>query len=474
MENFQPLNSRIFTMNNHRKVLVFIVLTTFIYVLSSFYLSVITTYFPSFKNVSLFSEILKDKRTTKESRNNFLSAASDTISGRFFENYLKKGAIVSFDTDTTKCALKITNQKLLQLANGDDVKIRIAWFGDSQIEGDLITKDVRELLQNYFNKKNGVGFVPLTSVCGDFRQTAKVSIEGAVIADNFKQMSENSKLFLSGYSYFGDDFEVLFNDKVKKNADQINQKWLLYGKGDSITLIINGDTTRLEAKKSFNKVLLSESTSSWAKVKIKSHKTPIYGISSEPKYGVVVDNFSFRGISGENLNKISNALLAEVNAKQKYDLVIFQYGVNLLFKPDETNFDYYERMISPAFRKLKANFKNTDFLLLSCSDRAFKYDGNWQTAVGIDSLVKLQSKLAFDNKMAFYNLYGSIGGKGTIVKWADSTYQLANRDYIHFNSRGARKVGNLLFKALLNDYKKFEKKASKSNSRVTLKTIARI
>lgn len=81
--------------------------------------------------------------------------------------------------------------------------------------------------------------------------------------------------------------------------------------------------------------------------------------------------------------------MAAVNEKQKYDLVVFQYGVNLLFKPDETNFDYYERMINPVFRKLKANFKDTNFLLLSCSDRAFKYGGNWQTATGIDSLVKL-------------------------------------------------------------------------------------
>ena len=249
---------------------------------------------------------------------------------------------------------------------------------------------------------------------------------------------------------------------------------MLFGKGDSITIIKNSDTTKFAARQSFNKILLSESASSWAKLKIISNKTPIYGISCEPKYGVVVDNFSFRGVVGENLNKISNALLAEINAKQKYDLVIFQYGVNLLFKPDETNFDYYERMIGPAFRKLKLHFKDSDFLLLSCSDRAFKYDGNWQTASGIDALIKLQSKLAYKYNMAFYNLYKSIGGNGTIVKWADSSYQMANKDYIHFNSRGARKVGNLLFNALINDYKKFEKQAPKVIVKNTIKTTAKI
>lgn len=291
-------------MNNHRKVLVFIVLTTFIYIYLSFNSFYVSRYIPFFKNVSLFSEILRDTVVKKHSKENFLVTVAGTLSGCFFENYLKKGTIISFDADTTEAALKFTNQKLLKLANGENIKIRIAWFGDSQIEGDLITKDVRELLQNYFNKKKGVGFVPLTSVCGDFRQTAKVSVEGGLVADNFKQMNENSKLFLSGYSYFGDNFEVVFNDKIPKQINQVNQKWLLYGKGDSITVIKNGDTTKLEARGSFNRLLISETTSSWSKLKIKSGKTPIYGISCEPKCGVILDNFSFRGISGENLNKI--------------------------------------------------------------------------------------------------------------------------------------------------------------------------
>lgn len=460
-------------MNNHRKVLVFIVLTTFIYLLSSFYINFITPFFPSFKNIGLFAEITKDAKRSNFKKTNFLSATAVPMTGRFFENYLKKGTIVSFDADTNKCALAGINKKLFQLANGEPVKIRIAWFGDSQIEGDLITKDVRELLQNYFNKKAGVGFVPLTSVCGNFRQTSQMLINGTLEADNFKELTNRSKLFLSGYSYFGTDFEVLFNDKVPKEVNQMSQKWLLFGKGDSIVVIKNGDTTKHSAQQSFNKILLSESTSNKIKLRIKTNYTPIYGISSEPKYGIVVDNFSFRGTSGENLNHISNALLADVNAKQKYDLVIYQYGINLLFKPNETNFDYYNRLIGPALRKLKANFYNSDFLLLSCSDRAFKYDGVWQSATGIDSLVKLQSKLAFDNKLAFYNLYRSIGGKGTIVKWADSTYQMANKDYIHFNSRGARKVGNLIFKALVNDYKKFVKKATKVSVKKEFKTTVK-
>ncbi len=456
-------------MNNNKKVLFLIVLVTFIYLLLSVFSSTINYYYPNFKNIDLLSEISLKKEAEKKS-NRFISQTlfSDTITHKVFENYLKKGTIVSFDSDTLNPSLKKFNQKLLQLAHGEKVKIRIAWFGDSQIEGDLITKDVRQLLQNYFNKKTGVGFVPVTSIAGDFRQTAKVDVFGDLQTDNFKSMNANSNLFLSGYSYFSNDLVVNFKDNVAKEALQKTQKWLLYGKGDSITISKNGDSTKYAAHHSLNKILLSETTSNKQKFHIYSNRTPIYGLSSEPDFGIVLDNFSFRGISGDNLKTVSNAVLYDTNDSQSYDLVIFQYGVNLLFKPNEINFDYYERMMNPVLNKFKANLSKADFLMFSCSDRAFKYNGTWETAIGIDSLIKLQSKIAFKHDMAFYNLYQSIGGKGTVVKWADSTYQLANKDYIHFNSRGATKVAHLIFKALIQDYKKAEKQAAKSIKKTSI------
>ena len=48
-------------MNNHRKVLVFVMLTTFIYVLLSIFCARVVSYFPSFNNVGLFAEVEKDK-----------------------------------------------------------------------------------------------------------------------------------------------------------------------------------------------------------------------------------------------------------------------------------------------------------------------------------------------------------------------------------------------------------------------------
>ncbi|MEZ4850537.1 MAG: hypothetical protein R3B93_18375 [Bacteroidia bacterium] len=49
-------------------------------------------------------------------------------------------------------------------------KTRIAYFGDSMIEGDLITQSLRNDLQELLGGQ-GVGFVPITSQTYGFRKT---------------------------------------------------------------------------------------------------------------------------------------------------------------------------------------------------------------------------------------------------------------------------------------------------------------
>lgn len=55
--------------------------------------------------------------------------------------------------------------------------VRIAYFGDSFIEGDILTADLRSLLQQKFGGR-GVGYVPVTSRVAGFRPTIKHTFEG--------------------------------------------------------------------------------------------------------------------------------------------------------------------------------------------------------------------------------------------------------------------------------------------------------
>jgi len=444
-------------MNHSKKVILFILLVTSIQLILSVFSKEIGAYYPYFKNVNLISDIIVKEKTKKGAIKSKPHSKTAVLGGfviNELDAYQKKNTLVRFNADTLAPALPKISQKLMQLAEGKKVKIRIAWFGDSQIEGDFITQNVREQLQNYFGEQKGVGYVPISCVSSDFRRTAKVFTSGDFKVDNFKKQEHGSGLFLSGYSFYSSNLEVDFRDNVKKNSTQATQKWLLYGKGDTIVVKINDSVRKFPANSEFNRVLVGSGTSSKAKFTVYAKHTPIYGVSSEPQSGIVLDNYSFRGITGVELKKINSSLLAELDKSGYYDLIVFQYGVNLMFQPNDTNYDYYYRGMRPVIKKFQNNMPNTEFLLFSCSDRAFNYDGQWKTAIGIDSLIQTQARLSYDTNIPFYNFYKSIGGNGTIVKWADSIVQLANKDYIHFNFRGAKAVSKTIFKALISDYQK--------------------
>ena len=63
-------------------------------------------------------------------------------------------------------------EKLLQLETKEEGKVRIAYFGDSMTDGDLIVSDLRSKFQDRFGGE-GVGFVTIVSESATARATIK-------------------------------------------------------------------------------------------------------------------------------------------------------------------------------------------------------------------------------------------------------------------------------------------------------------
>jgi hypothetical protein len=95
-----------------------------------------------------------------------------------------------------------------------------------------------------------------------------------------------------------------------------------------------------------------------------------------------------------------------------------QYGVNLLFRPNDTDYSYYTKNMTPVLEKFISAFPKTDILLVSSADRAFRYNGEYQTAKGLPNLLETQARLAYDHHLAFFNLFETMGGENSIVDWA--------------------------------------------------------
>ncbi|GAA4779237.1 hypothetical protein GCM10023231_02440 [Olivibacter ginsenosidimutans] len=479
-------------MNANKRVFFFVLLSLILYLLASYLTLAYKKSWSPFDRVNLLSEIVPNQTAGNSGHGahkpielppdidpadtllaNSLAADTDTVSKvtvidttptvkpkkvvplvPLAEN-LKSKDILFFAADSTQAALARFAEKLAALKAGEKRKVRIAYLGDSMIEGDLLSQTLRSLMQEMYGGK-GVGFIPITSQVAQFRRTATSTFSSGWKDINFKNTKQKN-LFLSGHVFYssGEDW-VKIRDNTTRDTTNLG-KYIFYGvSNDSSVVLANKQRFPLKGKALFNRERLLNDKSRSITLSTNDKSLPIYGVSFESESGVIIDNFSFRGISGLEFARINPELLKAIDEHNPYDLVIFQFGVNVLYNPDETNFNWYKRAAIPVVDKMKRCFTKADFLIVGTGDRAFRYPEGYQSAVGIEELIKVQAALASQTSSAFYSLYSVMGGKNSMVDWATRSPSLANKDYVHPNALGARILGKHLFEAINKDVHKLE------------------
>lgn len=348
---------------------------------------------------------------------------------------------------------------LRELKEGKRKKVRIAYFGDSMIEGDLITSDLRDSLQTFFGGA-GVGFVPVTSVVASYRTTINHTFSRNWKDYHYKNLPpSNISLGLSGHTFFPDSDSWIKYAPVKKpRLDKFDEVSVLYGPAEAGTVNINEKAYTLSGNQPVNRLDLRQDTGA-ASLLIKyanGPAMPFYGVCFETNNGVYVDNYSFRGISGVELGRLSADMVRRMQQERPYDLIVLHYGANVLFRPELTDYSWYERPMKKVMDSLRKDLPGTSFLIVGTADKSYKKGDRYVTAPGVEALLKVQHGLAAEFGTAYWNLYAAMGGEGSMVKWVEGDTVLANKDYTHLNRQGAAKVGALLYKAIMNDYRQGE------------------
>lgn len=442
-------------MNSNRRVLHFVTGSVCIYLLLSVAAPLLKMEWKPFQRVNLVSDLLSSPADSlqKEKQPDSNTLVIEALPDKDFNQYKKPRYITGFSANTNQGSLTSFCQKLAELKTGKRQKIRIAYFGDSMIEGDLLTQTLRKLLQKSFGG-SGVGFVPITSQVSKFRQSVSHNYSGGWRDDNFKN-SNNSRLYLSGHLFYGSNDWVEMKDNSIVDSSLIIEKSLIYGNaGTAVQVMANGTNISLEQAVMVKRKILAADRRYNIRLSVADQRLPIYGISFESPAGIILDNFSFRGITGIEYAKLSPDFLKAIAEENGYDLIVFQYGVNLLFRPNDRNFSWYGKAMIPVVKKIKAAFPQADFLLVSTADRGFRYGGEMKSAVGIDSLIKVQASVAWETGSYFYNQFSSMGGTNSIVDWARRDPSLANKDYVHPNHRGAEILARYLYDAMISEYNK--------------------
>lgn len=362
--------------------------------------------------------------------------------------------------------------------------VRVAHYGDSQIEGDRLTFLIRQMFQKMFGG-NGVGFIPFTDIT-----SSPTYIR--YNAPNWKNYNVHNKFMksrtygMSGMAFQYGDKAIIQYDTLKtisgKDSLVVKQKKFYNGNTSWVDLSISENYHKLVIQYGFlnsicrfkitenGLILLQDSlttTGNYCKKEVLlphtakhfritfSGESPLfYGISFDPNHGIQIDNFGIRGHSGKGLCNMDTALIVKQFKIQNTKLIILQFGANVI--PYYTKDNKY---VINSYDKLIKYFKQTnphaDILIIGPADMARMVGGSYMSYVDIDNLNRHFKTLAQKNQCAFFDMYNLMGGQGSVLIWARKGWMSYDG---HLTYKGQSIIANELFSQIIKEYNDYLKK----------------
>ncbi len=321
---------------------------------------------------------------------------------------------------------------------------RIAVLGDSYIEGDIFTQDIRSQLQSRYGG-NGVGYMPPHSHVAGFRQTVNLKDDGWTRYD--VQKASHKPYFNIAGEYFvaqgNATVKYTGNPKVPRLARWDRSSFLFIAPVAG-NIVMATDSTSQEftvAASPEPQLLTMHETTSSLRIDTQIPGLIFLGAWLEGEGGVTVDCMSNRGDSGASHRKINADLAAQMRQHIDYDLIIMEYGINAL-TADQFNYSSYGNLMRQLCAQLRLCYPNADILMLAIGDRGQKVDGEVHSLPSSSAMVAAQRQAAREAGVLFWDTREAMGGEDAVVEWRNR--KLVNGDYIHLNSAGGKELATLL------------------------------
>ena len=344
--------------------------------------------------------------------------------------------------------------------------VRIAFLGDSYIEGDIITADVREQLQALYGGR-GVGFVPFATPLAANRGSLKQTYEGWETYNLIHRKSApeelRDKFYVSGVLCRPDEEATVRyeGNSFRKHLWPVSGARLLFvNTGHSELQLVVNDSIRQQFTPQQSELVQQISLSGGAIHSLEfAVKNPAgffgYGVVFESRKGVGVDNYSIRGNSGLALFGSSSAVNSQIDHTLNYDLIVLQYGLNAM-DPQVTDYAGYGSQLRKVIRYVKGCFPQAAVLVMSVGDRSTMKDGVAVTMPGVMNMVEQQRTAARECGVAFWSTFQAMGGENSMPVYVERGW--AAKDYTHLGYAGGREIANELVKALLQVERTGERK----------------
>lgn len=352
--------------------------------------------------------------------------------------------------------------------------VRITHYGDSQIEGDRITGYLRNELQNKFGG-DGPGLFPVIPVAP--RLWAKNSLSEnwkrytgfGRVDTTIKHKEYGAMLSFCRYAPYYDTinastpvhsawFEIA--PRFSSKATVFREFRMFYNNCQTpvSVQVFNGENLHFEDSlktSGFGQLKISfEKPAPSIKINFNGQSGPdVLGISISSKTGIIADNIPLRGASGTEFSKTDKELLEKMLRALSPDLLILQFGGNVLpYVDNEDKAKNYGKWLEAHIKMLKKMAGDVQVLVIGPADMSVKDGENFVTHPFMEHVRDAVKSAAFGAGAAFWDMYEAMGGKGSMPLWVNAEPPLGASDYIHFSPLGAKKIAQLFYQSLIHDF----------------------
>lgn len=359
-------------------------------------------------------------------------------------------------------------RELAQLERGAaSAPVRIAHYGDSPTTADLITADIRELLQAQYGD-GGHGFYLVTKPWAWYGHRNLDSTSSGWEPEPATTAKRRDGLYGYGAVSFRGAAGAKATFRWKKHAHtRVSIAFAPHPKGGAMSVTACGqnlgevDTASEDSAEKgsagFAGFALNEQCRNLS-LTVTRGEVRAFGIDlGTGTPGIVYDSL---GINGAYISVLAKFLNEEHWSRQLQHyaprLVIINYGTN------ESVFEafvdkVFAKELRESIRRIRAALPEASILIMSPMDRGQRNSlGKIETVAAIEKLVQIERQVAHEEGVAFFDTFSAMGGNGTMREWYEGSPRLVGADFIHPMPAGAKKVGELLFRALQDGFNRYK------------------
>lgn len=362
-------------------------------------------------------------------------------------------------------ALKHFFEQLQQLERKKDRKVRILQIGDSHIQADFFSGEVRKRYQNDPRFGNGGrGFIfPYTAAKTNNPFNYQITTKG-----NWEPKRSVTKTSFSRWGISGIN-AITTDSKAEISIQLVPYNGYTPSAFSHVRVFYPiDDPQNFEVTLPKQASLIESAYASPHGCMAFDLKTPQTSLdiglkktdSRQVRFlmqGILLENnspgivYNATGLNGAEVNTYFRCEDFDKHVKSlNPDLIIISLGTNDAFV---SNFDseLYKANLKYMIRKIRMTVPKASILLTSPNDTY--YYGQKPNKNSLAVVEKLE-EVSREMRVGYWDFFAVMGGLGTIKRWEKQG--LAQPDMVHLTDRGYQLQGRLLYKALDDAYKNFK------------------